>query len=195
MLSTAFAQWELDGHGDYKDLLTKRAFEMVVSRDPLLTATGIPSTPDFIQPLLGRKLLIQRDNDFYFRHNLIRDYLASLWLQDQWRDILSDQSISIDQNWTEMLKFVANFTFKRFIEDTPERDVVPLIVRKRLDESVLESVPLAADVAQQFDAATCRRISFEDRSRFPVLSLKDFENRIQALSFVLRAHCEILQRI
>jgi hypothetical protein len=105
VLSTAFAQWELDGHGDYKDLLTKRAFEMVVSRDPLLTATGIPSTPDFIQPLLGRKLLIQRDNDFYFRHNLIRDYLASLWLQDQWRDILSDQSISIDQNWTEMLKF------------------------------------------------------------------------------------------
>jgi len=75
---------------------------------------------------------------------------------------------------------LTNFTFKRFIEDARECDVVALIVGKRLYESVLERVSLATEVTLQFDTATCRRISFEDLSCFPVLSLDDLEDRIQA---------------
>jgi hypothetical protein len=106
VLLPVFAAWREQGRADFPDILTKRAYEMVVSKDPLLNSQSVQISGEFTSPLLFKKLLVQRDKGYYFQHNLIRDYLASIYLRGDWRGLLSDDKISMDSNWLEMLKFV-----------------------------------------------------------------------------------------
>ena len=106
ILTPVFEEWREEGRGDFVDLLTKRAFEMVGSKDPLLNTSVLQPAPELANPLVARKLLVLRDGGYYFQHNLIRDYLGSLWIENRWQMVLNDNSYTIDSNWAEMLKFL-----------------------------------------------------------------------------------------
>jgi len=106
VLSPVFAAWKEEGRADFSDLLAARAYEMLVTRDPRLNGPNVHLAEELTGPLVVRKLLTQRDSGFYFQHNLIRDYLGSLYLQSRWRQALADISVSIDSNWLEILRFV-----------------------------------------------------------------------------------------
>jgi ligand-binding sensor domain-containing protein len=106
ILTPVFEKWEQEGRRDFVDLLTKRAFEMVGSKDPLFNTSTLQPAPELVNPLAARKFLVSRDGGFYFQHNLIRDYLASVWIRDKWQTVLNENSYNVDSNWAEMLKFV-----------------------------------------------------------------------------------------
>ena len=111
VLSPVFAVWREEGRADFPDLLAARAYSMLVTRDPHLNGTNVQLAEELTAPLIVRKLITQRDTGIYFQHNLIRDYLASLYLQPRWRQVLADNGLSIDSNWFEALRFVlATFT-------------------------------------------------------------------------------------
>jgi hypothetical protein len=110
VLAPVFSTWREEGRADYHELLVKRAFEMVATKDPVLNPEGPQVMAEFVNPLLARKLLVQRESYYYFQHNLIRDYLASLWLRSRWRSILSDATVVIDSNWLEMLRLMLGAT-------------------------------------------------------------------------------------
>jgi hypothetical protein len=99
-------RWRTDGRADFEDILNKRAYEMVRSRDPSINSASLPVSDELFNPLRDQKLVVPRGKDYYFKHNLIRDYLASLWLRPFWEETLQDPKIEVDANWLEMLKFM-----------------------------------------------------------------------------------------
>jgi hypothetical protein len=106
VLAPIFADWSIQGQSGLQDQLTSRAYEMVVSRDAHVNLPNMQPVEELTGPLLRRRLLTRRDTGFYFQHNLIRDYLASLYLSLNWREQLKEDKIKIDSDWTEVLRFV-----------------------------------------------------------------------------------------
>ena len=106
VLSPIFATWKDEGRSDFPDLLTARAYEMLVTRDPRFNSPAMQPAEELTGPLVVRKLLLQRDSGLYFQHNLIRDYLGSAYLKTRWRELLPDIKVPIDSNWLEILRFV-----------------------------------------------------------------------------------------
>jgi hypothetical protein len=96
--------WEESGQTQYYSQLTKCAFDMLITNTSLLK-----DLPDEIyNSLINKKFIIKRGTDYQFRHDLIKSFLASEHLKNQWRNILSNESdsILIDYNWLDLLKFV-----------------------------------------------------------------------------------------
>jgi hypothetical protein len=106
VLAPVFTTWAEEGRGDFLDTLILRAYEMVLSKDPAFNGKGEEIVAEFVNPLVMRKLMVQREKTFYFQHNLIRDYLGSRWLKERWRETFVNDGISLDSNWLEMLKFI-----------------------------------------------------------------------------------------
>ncbi len=104
VVATVFVNWCDDGRAEYRDILIRRAYEMVVAKDPVLNV-GLTFAQEFINPLLDRKLVIQREANYYFQHNLIRDYLGSVWIRGRMKEVLSSATTVVDSNWFEMLRF------------------------------------------------------------------------------------------
>lgn len=106
VLAPIFADWKIQGQSGLEDQLTSRAYDMVVSHDAHVNLPGTQPVEELTGPLLRRRLVIRRDTGFYFQHNLIRDYLASLYLSSTWRDQMKKDQVKIDSDWTEVLRFV-----------------------------------------------------------------------------------------
>jgi ligand-binding sensor domain-containing protein len=126
ILAPVFMIWNEAGRSDFREVLVKRAYEMVVTRDPVFNQQGGQVMLEFSRPLLDRKIFVARDGVFYFQHNLVRDYLGSLWLRSRWGELLADGTTVIDENWVEMSKGV--------LEDISEpavcREFIDVIMRK-----------------------------------------------------------------
>jgi hypothetical protein len=125
VLNPVFEKWNEEGRNDFAEVLAKRAYEMIKSRDPLLSGTVLQFPGELTSPLLFKKLLVQRDDKFYFQHNLVRDYLGSIYLQTDWRALLKDET-TVDSNWVEMLKFL----IARFEDSRPCKDMLYLLIDK-----------------------------------------------------------------
>jgi ligand-binding sensor domain-containing protein len=106
VLAPIFADWRIQGQSGLQDQLTSRAYEMVEERDAHVNLPNTQPVEELTGPLLRRRLLTRRDTGFYFQHNLVRDYLASLHLSLNWREQLKEDNVKIDSDWTEVLRFV-----------------------------------------------------------------------------------------
>ncbi|MCP5106380.1 MAG: hypothetical protein GY950_23545 [bacterium] len=105
-----FARWKEEGKGEYENLLYQRAFEMIRTGDLVFNSTGYNiHIPGEMTDRLSEKksrMLVKRDNHYYFRHDLIRAFLASRYVGPRWREFLLDNEMYVDFNWRAMLEFV-----------------------------------------------------------------------------------------
>lgn len=104
-LSPVIDSWSRNGHPDYAHLLHKRAYEMLLQRDPFFDSANNPLPDEIRNDLYEQKYLVKRANHYYYRHDLIRAYLAAQYFAPQWSTLLAGGDVPIDVNWLEMLKF------------------------------------------------------------------------------------------
>lgn len=86
--------------------LCARAYTMMATRDPAFDSVDKPKYPDITADLFQQKFLIKRENNYNFRHDLIRAFLALEYFYPDWQNLLARlEGRPIDSNWLEMLKF------------------------------------------------------------------------------------------
>jgi hypothetical protein len=119
-LAPIFQDWMDAGQGDFPNLLTARAYNMLRNRDPFFDQASSPLPGDLTERLLEKKVLIRRGNRLLFQHDLVRAYLASLHFVQQWNAtsippnslvgskwaaLLGDPELNVDANWGSMFEF------------------------------------------------------------------------------------------
>jgi hypothetical protein len=104
-LSPVIDSWASKGHQDYAHLLYKRAYEMLLLRDPFFDSPDSPLPDEIRNELYEQKYLVKRANHYHYRHDLIRAYLAAQYFVPRWSTLLANGDVVIDVNWLEMLKF------------------------------------------------------------------------------------------
>lgn len=104
--STIFAKWKESGAAEGQDNLCERAYAMIVQREPAFDSVDEPHLKEVTVDLLEQKFLMRQQRNYYFRHDLIRSYLASEYFYPRWNNLFEGMSgRPIDSNWLEMLKF------------------------------------------------------------------------------------------
>jgi len=128
-----FAKWKEKGHMDAEDSLCEHAYMMIALRDSAFDSVENSRFKQVTTDLFERKFLIRLENSYYFRHELIRSYLASKYFFLRWSNLLSGLSVkSVDINWLEMLKFSC--------ENIKDSDEVKALVYEVLKRSVRKDV-------------------------------------------------------
>jgi len=102
-LKPAFDSWKESQLSTYEELLCHRAYEMLSTRSESFERKENPLPEEIRNTLLENKFLIPRSGQFYFRHDLIRAYLAAKYFARQWRDLLAEAPVN--DNWRSMLEF------------------------------------------------------------------------------------------
>jgi GTPase SAR1 family protein len=106
IFGSIFAKWKLDGASDAEDTLCKHAYTMVVQRDLAFDSVGDPRFKQITSDLFEQRFLVRREGSYYFRHELIRAFLASEYFYPRWETLFEEMTgKAIDSNWLEMLKF------------------------------------------------------------------------------------------
>lgn len=106
VFSSIFAKWEEEGASDAEDNLCKHAYIMVVQRDLSFDSVDDPHFKQITADLFEQRFLVRRERSYYFRHELIRSYLASEYFYPRWKNLFEETAgKAIDSNWLEMLKF------------------------------------------------------------------------------------------
>jgi hypothetical protein len=91
------------GQADYLHSLHIQALEMLLSRTAAIEPKGIPDSVH--KRLQEAKLIVRQGEQYYFRHDLVRAYLASIAFASEWRSIVGHDT-RVDSNWLPMLQFV-----------------------------------------------------------------------------------------
>jgi hypothetical protein len=103
-LSPVLRSWEESGHGDYPEQLCQTAYEMLRSHESIFDKAGtLPG--ELKHRLVEMRYLTQDSDNYLFRHDLIRSYLASKYFSEHWRDLILNTELSVDFNWRRMLEF------------------------------------------------------------------------------------------
>jgi len=106
MLLPILDKWTKDGRQDYSDIINKRAYEMLCTKEQFFNPDHNPFPEGLLNPLAEkRKFLIPMESNYIFRHDLIRGYLAAKYFAYRWQELLSDDKIIVGSNWISMLKF------------------------------------------------------------------------------------------
>jgi hypothetical protein len=106
IFSAIFARWKDKGSADSEDILCERAYKMIVEREMAFDSVNNPRFKEITADLREQKFLITREESYYFRHDLIRAYLASEFFYPRWENLFKKlEGKPIDSNWLEMLKF------------------------------------------------------------------------------------------
>lgn len=101
-----FQTWNESGQADYPDLLFRRAYEMLSSQEAAFDRSD-SALPDALRNrLLEKKYLVRSGDRCYFRHDLVRAYLASKYFAPRWKELLGSEKTTVDVNWRPMLEFV-----------------------------------------------------------------------------------------
>jgi hypothetical protein len=97
--------WCQNGRADYPDILFERAYKMFKSRNTFFDRADEPVPEELQDDLETKKFLIRRGEHYYFRHDLIRAYLAAKYFVSRWQNLLNDSEITVDANWRSLLEF------------------------------------------------------------------------------------------
>jgi hypothetical protein len=54
---------------------------------------------------LKKKIILGIIEHYYFRHDLIRAYLAAKYFMRQWQTLLNEDNVTVDINWRSILEF------------------------------------------------------------------------------------------
>lgn len=128
--------WVGAEHADYPRLLCQRAYDMLCTRDPFFTSKEHP-IPDTIRDCLEeQRFLVKRGTkeelQYYFRHGLIRAYLAAQYLALHWQDELLKPDITVDENWRTVLELL----ILRINDSTEVRALIFVLLRKSREVAV-----------------------------------------------------------
>jgi hypothetical protein len=107
VLSPIVENWETSGRSDYTDLLYRRAFELLVSRETYFLDSENNLPEDFLNALSDDRyrLLVKLGGRYVFEHDLLRAYLAAKYFSSRWKRLLHTPGVLVDYNWLEMLRF------------------------------------------------------------------------------------------
>lgn len=106
IFDSIFAKWKVGGTSDAEDTLCKHAYTMVVQRDMAFDSVVNPRFKQITADLFEQRFLVRREGSYYFRHELIRAFLASEYFYPRWETLFEEMTgKAIDSNWLEMLKF------------------------------------------------------------------------------------------
>ncbi len=118
--------WEEEGEARFISILRSHAFQMIRGGEHRFDAAK--TLPDEIrQTLVEAKILVQREQQYLFDHDLVRAALAALHLRSEWRDVLADTDLRLNQNWLAMLELMLED-----LDDSEFRGVAYLILAKSL---------------------------------------------------------------
>lgn len=105
LIMPLFESWSLKGRADFYALLCQRAYEILLNHDMTLISSDKQMPDDLREPLLERKLLVHSGDNYYFRHEVIRAFLAAKYFSPRWEELVSDPAVVVDANWRPMLEF------------------------------------------------------------------------------------------
>ncbi len=106
VLASTFSEWEKNGRTDYINLLYDRAYSMLCTKDQFFEGEKSKLPSEIREDLLSKKFIIKRDNNYLFRHDKIRAFLAAKHLLSNWNKLLGGKDLNIDSNWRPMMEFV-----------------------------------------------------------------------------------------
>jgi len=121
------AHWEQNGHTDYPYLLFKRAYEMLQNKEAYFDNKDQALPEEIKNSLIEDKLLVRRAPNYFFRHDLVRSYLASRHFIVEWKKLTASDSAQIDITWTPMLEF----TLPR-MKSTEIYELLTVLLKKNL---------------------------------------------------------------
>lgn len=83
-----------------------RSFKMIADDEFAFDSVNNSRFKEITADLLEQKFLIKREQNYNFRHDLIRAYLASEYFYPRWQNLFANlEGKKIDHDWLEMLKF------------------------------------------------------------------------------------------
>jgi hypothetical protein len=105
MLAPVMESWVEQDRKVFCEALTKRAYEMLCTVDPVFDRQG--EMPAGISgPLRELRFLVPRGDDrLEFQHDTVRDFLAAKYFALRWEALLKGEP-DIDLGWLSMLEFV-----------------------------------------------------------------------------------------
>src|SRR5207245_4733620 len=98
-LTPIFQDWINAGQGDFPNMLTTRAYTMLCTQDAFFDQAQEPLPVDLTDRLLEQKILIKRSDRLLFQHDLIRAYLASLYLVRELKSLTVAAGSSLASKW------------------------------------------------------------------------------------------------
>ena len=106
VFSSLFAKWKENGDADAEINLCQQAYEKLVGRDAVFDSVDNPKLKEITLDLYKQKFLMKREKNYYFRHDLIRSFLASEYFYPRWQRLFANlNGTQIDNNWQDMLRF------------------------------------------------------------------------------------------
>lgn len=108
MLEPILDSWIQAGHADYSYILFNRAYEMLKRRDISFEVENVPLPSEIRDRLVEKKLLMRRGEQYHFRHDLVRAYLAAKYFCRKRSELRED--VIIESNWRPMLEFALDLS-------------------------------------------------------------------------------------
>lgn len=106
VFNSIFTKWRENGQTDAGNILCERTYKMIENRDLAFDTVNNPRFKEITTDLFEQKFLIKREENYSFRHDLIRAFLASEYFYPSWQNLFARlDGKPIDSNWLEMLKF------------------------------------------------------------------------------------------
>ncbi|MGD8782137.1 MAG: hypothetical protein PVH88_24630 [Ignavibacteria bacterium] len=106
ILAPAANSWIQNDHAQYSGLLYERAYEMLCSKDQFFENKNSHLPDEIRDELLRLKLIVKREDNYLFKHDKIRAYLAAQHFLNNWHSLLNKiNNEEIDTNWLPMLEF------------------------------------------------------------------------------------------
>src|SRR5262249_21722676 len=101
LFEPTFETWSQDGNAGYKEMLCRVAFEMMEKRQSRFE-DNVPAAVS--SWLLSQGLTKRSGESIWFRHDTIRDFLASRYFVDGWEEVLSSTETHIGKHWLPTLR-------------------------------------------------------------------------------------------
>ena len=104
LYDTLMKDWvgnDLDG---FSETLCRQSYEMLSEYRPYFDQIENPLPREIRERLLQKDLLIERRNQFFFRHELIRAGFAAKYFLPRWRKLIGDEKLKITKDWRPMLE-------------------------------------------------------------------------------------------
>ena len=129
VFSFIFSKWEKEEKSDAGANLYRNAYIMMTEHNFVFDSVEDSKYKDITIELFDQKLLIKKEKNYYFRHDLILSYLASEYFYLRWENLFENlEGNTIDNNWLEMLKFSC--------ENIQDVNEVENLVYKVLEKSI-----------------------------------------------------------
>ncbi|MDJ0835048.1 MAG: hypothetical protein QNK37_00945 [Acidobacteriota bacterium] len=127
VLDPIYDRWQEAGEGSYTATLEAHAFHMISTGEHRFDPTK--TLPAGIrQALLENKILVQRNEQVLFVHDLVRASLAARYLQREWRTVCQAADLTLNQNWLPMLE-----PLTAVLDKAECRELTFLVLEKSVD--------------------------------------------------------------